>query len=210
MERPQTARTPQYRLMADDKKKTVLTFKGKSYSLDRCETSWRVWSAYSFPFPGNGKDSRGLALCGPLVRPFGDPDAPVGEPGQREGIQIPTTNPILLGPQPGQVFVARQRNDARSAQMVAFPRFAPVWALPAQPLRCDKRVNCILLIGQPVAASSASAHQQEIDWRAIERWYRLILDGSRKGLAVEPTDLATKQLWHQYKRHAKGLWRRMR
>jgi hypothetical protein len=44
----------------------------------------------------------------------------------------------------------------------------------------------------------------------IERWFRLILDASRKGLAVEPQDASTDQLWQTYKTTARKLRRRLR
>lgn len=183
----------------------------KSYSLVRCEASWRFWPAYSFSLPGSKDRVSQFAFCGPLVRPAGAPHEIDSNSGQRGAIQVPLSNPVLLGSRPGQVFVAHRRRDVRAAQCLVSPPFDPVWALPAQPLLCDKRANRILLVGEPVAVCGGEDYGQPPGGRRVlERWYRFILDCSRKGLAVDPANQATYQLWREYKRYARRLWRRMR
>jgi hypothetical protein len=185
----------------------------KSYSLVRNQKMSRFWPAYSFPLQNDrGGDCR-FAFCGPLVRPMYAADG-LGsdvQPRARQAIQLPASNPVLLGPKAGQVFVAQRRKDMTGARCIACPPFDPVWALPSQPLLCPKHSSRVFLIGQPVAAvrvdRSASAERNRHE---IERWCRMISDAGRKGLAVEPADQATRQLWQEYKRCARSVWRRMR
>jgi hypothetical protein len=46
--------------------------------------------------------------------------------------------------------------------------------------------------------------------RDRERWCRVILDASRKGLEVEPASPATQELWRAYKQRARSLWKLLR
>ena len=116
------------------------------------------------------------------------------------------SNPVLLGARPGEVYFAYRRSDVRGAPCFGSPPFNPVWALPPQPLQGDKRRDRILLIGEPLAAhNDAGGQHRARSGGDVERWYRIILNASRKGLAVEPGSLATGQLWRSYKQLARRL-----
>lgn len=183
----------------------------RGYSLVRPKINWRYWPAYSFSLPSNKARTEDVAICGPLVRSAATLRETGSDSINRWAILVPPSNPVLLGSQPGQVFVGDVRTDVRGAQCLAFPPFDPVWAVPAQPLLCDKRTNRILLVGDPVPTSHGMSNEHVMGvLRAQELWYRLILNSSRKGLAVEPANDETCQLWAEYKRHARHLWRRMR
>jgi len=185
----------------------------KSYSLVRCKAGWRFWPAYSFCLTGSRGGTLEFAFCGPLVRPVSASHRTNSEADEPESIQVPRSNPVLLGSQPGQVLVPNWRRDIRSAQCLAVPPFAPVWALPAQPLNCDKGANRVLLIGERLAVGSGKDYRQLSEGtRAPElrRWCRLILDAGRKGLAVDPPNSKTEQLWREYRRYARSLWRKFR
>ena len=174
----------------------------RSYSLVRLERSWQAWPAYVFPSAGGGGDC--VAICGPLVRPLGTGDV-LDVARNFERGSILQSNPILLGAVPGQVFIATPRRDVRGARCFASPPFEAVWALPAQPLHCDKATCRIFL----VARSDASvAPDGSVTGRSVSQWCRLILDASRKGLSSEPA--AARELWVQYKRFARNLWRKTR
>ena len=170
-----------------------------TYSLARCESNWKVWPAYSF----HGIDSRyrRIGICGPLVRAFVGDDSLDKDPLLADVIQIPPSNPVLLGPLPGDVFVAKPRRDLRGAPCIASPPFVPVWALPAQPLLCDKQVDRVLYFGNLVEPS-ASSHRN-----GQEQWNRLILDAKRKGLPIDPNIPVVADLWHRYKAYARDLWK---
>ena len=181
----------------------------KSYSLVHCKTIWTYWPAYSFSLRNSGGEDREFQFCGPLVRPVAI-NAQLAQLAQRQVTQVPPTNPVLLGACPGEVFFAHRRMEVRGAQCLGLPPFDPLWALPAQPLQCDKRTNRILLVGEPIAESNGASRQPLKNHPDLERWCRLVLDASRKGLAVEPASPATHRLWRDYKLRARSLWRRLR
>jgi hypothetical protein len=182
----------------------------RTYSLVRCESTSQTWAAFSFPFPGSPCGGR-IAICGPLVRALAEPNAVDDAAAMRDIIQVPPTNPVLLGPLPGQILVTLPRQDVRGAQCIVAASFAPVWALPAQPLQCDKKASCVRLVGDLVApGNSAGTPQPLASSRAIEQWCRVIRDTGRKGLTVEPATLGAAELWNRYKRCARELWRKSR
>ena len=178
----------------------------RSYSLVRCETNWTYWPAYSFAVSSSGGDDHEFEVCGPLV----STGAMGGRSNQRQVVQVPATNPVLLGACPGEVFFARPRLDLRGAQCLGLPRFDPVWAIPPDTLLCDKRTNRILLVGESAAAGSSTNREPSSGRRDLKRWCLLILDANRKGLSVEPASPATDDLWREYKQVARRLWRRLR
>jgi hypothetical protein len=183
----------------------------KAYSLVRLERSWKTWAAYSFPSPPSPDDSGAgnrIAICGPLVRAFADAEAFGEDAHQREIIRVLPSNPILLGAIPGQVFEFVPRLDVRGALCMASPWFSPVWALPANPLVCDKHATRILLVVMRPCNAATGPHPKNPG--AFYRWCKLILDAGRKGLAVEPSTSAAVELWREYKRQARELWRRTR
>ena len=174
----------------------------KSYSLTRGKSSWEFWPAHSFSLPGTKRKNEKLALCGPVVW-FSTFES---HPDQRRAIRVPPSNPVLLGARPGEVYFAYRRPDVRGAPCLGSPPFNPVWALPAQPLQGDKRRDRILLVGEPLAAhNDAGGQQRGGSGGDVERWYQMILNAGRKGLAVEPESLATDQLWRSYKQLARRL-----
>ena len=179
----------------------------KSYSLIRGKSNWEIWPAHSFSLHGPKNEIQELTLCGPLVR-FGRIDT---HPGQRGTIQIPPSNPVLLGARPGEVYFAYRRLDVRGTKCLGSPPFDPVWALPAQPIRGDKRRDRILLVGELLAARNDAGERQRTEGGyELERWYQLILNASRKRLTVEPESPATVQLWRSYKQLARHLWKKFR
>ncbi len=181
----------------------------RTFSLVRREPLPQSWAAFSFPTPG-ARDGR-IAICGPLVRAFTDPQADGEEAATSEIIQVGPANPVLLGSVPGQVLVTHPRPDVRGAQCIVSSPFAPVWAIPAQPLRCDKRENRVRLIGEPWPPGEGSGEvTARITRPSIEQWCSAIRDAGRKGLAVEPADPAVTELWRRYRRYARELWRGLR
>jgi len=177
----------------------------KTYSLLRSEANWTYWPAYSFAL--HGAHGHEFEFCGPLVRPVtkGGPSVE-----QQRVVQVPPANPVLLGACPGDVFFAHPRLDLHCAKCLGLPEFDPVWALPSRPLHCDKRRSHILLIGGPTGAATNSSGEPSSDRRDIERWCRLILDASRKGLTVEPASPAARNLWREHRRLARSIWKSLR
>ena len=176
----------------------------KSYSLARGKSSWEFWPAHSFSLPGTKRRGEELALCGPVVWS----STIESHPGQRRAIQVPQNNSVLLGARPGEVYFAYRRSDVRGAPCLGSPPFNPVWALPDQPLQGDKRRDRILLVGEPLAAhNDAGVQQRAGSGGDVERWYQMVLNAGRKGLAVEPGSWATEQLWRSYRQLARRLWK---
>lgn len=179
----------------------------KSYSLIRGRSNWKFWPAHSFSLPGTNREGEKLALCGPVVWS----STIESQPDQQRAIQVPPSNPVLLGARPGEVYFAYRRPDVRGALCLGSPPFNPVWALPDQPLRGDKRRDRILLVGEPLAAhNDADAKQRAGSGGDVERWYQMILNAGRKGLAVEPESLVTDRLWRSYRQLARRLRKRSR
>ena len=176
----------------------------KSYSLTRAKSSWEFWPAHSFSLPGAVQEGEKLALCGPVVWS----SSIESHLDQRRAIQLPPNNSVLLGARPGELYFAYRRPDVRGAPCLGSPPFYPVWALPTQPLRGDKRRDRILLVGEPLAPDNQAEERQQLGTGGdVERWYQMILNAGRKGLAVEPESLATDQLWRSYKQLARRLWK---
>ena len=178
----------------------------RSYSVVRSQSNWPYWSAHSLSIPGARGEPRDFEFCGPLVRPVtANPQLP-----QRRVIQVSPTNPVLLGARPGEVFFAHRRNEVWGAQCLELPPFDPLWALPAQPLLCDKRTNRIVLVGQPAAEVDDVSWPPLTQRANIALWCQFVLDASRKGLAIEPASSTTHNLWREHKRRARTLWRKLR
>lgn len=151
-----------------------------SYSIEEPPESWEPWPAYSV---------READLCGPLVHPN-------SEVASQPLFSVPMSNPLLIGSEPGQVFLCPRR---RSAHWKGFVPFEPVWALPAQPLICDKRTSRILQFHEtPPAQVEARANYGTI-------WSTAILDAARKGLRIEGGSAAAGACWGEYKRIARNI-----
>ena len=177
--------------------------KSKSYSIVPFEASWEAWPAYQF-FKTDGA-SYTLNICGPLVyasSPESDSDI--------VPIEIPASHPVVLGAQPGDVVYGEFVSGVRSTIRMAFPPFRPVWALPSNPLLCNKKKTRILLIGH---SDSPGRPQRGFSQRRapeIKTWCRLILDANRKGLSTEPDNDSVHKLWSKYKSAARRIWRARR
>ena len=94
----------------------------RTYSIEEPPESWEKWVAYHFD---------NAAICGPLVQVDAHGHTFTG----------PMSNPLLLGAEPGQIFHCSFRNVAYWKGLVPFE---VVWALPAQPLLCNKTTARIL------------------------------------------------------------------
>lgn len=155
-----------------------------SYSIEEPPDSWQAWPAYHF-----GRAD----ICGPLVQL---PEAAGGRI-----FAVPMSNPLLLGAEPGQLFRCTSRNVAR---WKGFVPFDVVWALPAQPLLCDKTAARILQFADmPVAPTKTRAS-------AALAWSKAILDASRKGLILENGSPDSTLRWSEYKRAARNIRRAAR
>ena len=173
----------------------------KSYSIVPFEASWELWDAYVFSF-APGSDRR-VAICGPLVR-----DAFASHDRWRATIQVPETNTVILGAAPGELALAMRASQVRGMPCIASPSFCPVWALPPDPLRCSKQTTRILFLGEHLEPiPRLTDHPAARLPPGIDTWVKLILDSSRKGLAIEPDTERVRALWKRHRRAARRIWR---
>lgn len=156
-----------------------------SYSIEDPPDSWEEWPAHHFGEAG---------ICGPLVQLA--PETVSGRP-----FTGPMSNPLLLGAEPGQIFRCSPRNVAF---WKGFVPFDVVWALPAQPLRCNKKTARILqFVNAPVAPPKPGRKPALV-------WSNAILDASRKGLRIENESPDSTARWSDYKKAARAIWRAAR
>ena len=173
----------------------------KSYSIVPFEASWELWGAYVFPVaPRSG---RRVSICGPLVH-----NVLGGQHDWTAAIQVPETNTVILGAAPGEHTLAMRASEVRGMPCFASPSFRPVWALPPDPLRCNKQITRVLFLGEylepvPKLADRPSVRRHP----GVDTWDKLILDANRKGLSIEPDTERVRALWRHYKRTARNIWR---
>ena len=166
----------------------------ENYRIVRPAEDWVTWQAHDFGLQGT--------ICGATVH-YGDDSA--------VHLMVPVSNPVVLGANPGEVFLCAQRSDVRSERIFASVPFEPVWALPADAAHCDKRTARVVLLSRAlsvpkVAAPRYDAHSR----RAIQRWCAAISDAGRKGLKVAIMSDEAAQRWTEYRTLAHALRRRMR
>jgi hypothetical protein len=157
----------------------------RSYSIEEPTDSWQLWAAHQF----NDAD-----ICGPLVQ------VKVENAASRI-FSVAMSNPVLLGAEPGQIFWCSPR---RVARWKGFVPFDVVWAIPAHPLRCDKKTARILRFAESPVTDTKTLTRPGLAWS------HAILDASRKGLRVEDVGAASTEQWNDYKKVARGIWRRAR
>jgi hypothetical protein len=156
-----------------------------SYSIEEPPDSWEEWPAHHFPQAD---------ICGPLVQLT--PETVSGRL-----FTGPMSNPLLLGAEPGQIFRCSPRNVALWKGYVPF---YVVWALPAQPLQCNKKTARILQFANvPVALSKPGRKPALL-------WSNAILDASRKGLLIENGSSDSTARWGDYKKIARNIRRASR
>jgi hypothetical protein len=156
-----------------------------SYSIEEAPDSWQAWPAYHFAQAD---------ICGPLVQL-----TPEGT--GRRIFSVPMSNPLLLGAEPGQIFQCSSRSVAR---WKGFVPFDVVWALPAQPLQCDKKTARILQFSDAAVAPYKRSRRPGL------AWVNAILDASRKGLRIENGSPESAVRWKDYKIAARSIWRAAR
>ena len=183
----------------------------RTYTIEDAPQSWKPWGAGDAEAVQDVLGLRRKSICGALV--LEPSSAELG----RNAVVVPSTNKVLIGAVPGQVEVCEiQSGLPPSAPCLGFPSFEPVWALPATPLRCDKRSTQVIRL--PLANSSrpmpglivARGRRLSSAQVNVRSWCAAILDASRKGLAVSPPNSDATALWKAYRDQARSLMRSMR
>jgi hypothetical protein len=179
----------------------------RTYSIAEGAEDWDEWGAYAFSItnPGLREQMRLPLICGPLIF--------VAEGcNELKQVVVPTSNPVVVGSKPGEIFHCWQRPDIRPGVCLGFVGFDPVWALPSEPLRCDKRTARILFFGKAIPVCTLvqqrNLNRQEKDLLRV--WSSVITAAGMKGLKPEPSTTETADLWRGYRRHAKAIKRSLR
>jgi hypothetical protein len=165
--------------------------KSASYSICEPDADWENWEAYP--------SSRG-SICGATVMQVSSAPETLAS--------VPTANPILIGANPGEIFRCETRPGKQWTGFVPFP---VCWALPQDPLHCDRSLRRVLLITpiSPVHTVMSRTMKKRLPSSALQ-WCYAIRDCQRKRLAPSPDDVASGQLWKEYTREAKTVWRTTR
>ena len=166
--------------------------KTASFSISEPEENWEQGKLRS---PGN-------TVCGAFVTREGKTE----DSGSL--ISVPTSNPILIGAKPGEIF----RCDSRpGTQWMGFVPFPVSWALPADPLHCDRSVRKVLVVNvmDPFRGTIWGRSGNPVPKNVLQ-WCHVLLDCRRKGLAVSPGDAEICQLWRDYATEAKRIRRMSR
>lgn len=159
--------------------------KTRSYSIFEPKMDWERWDAHNF---GQG------TICGA--------SSVVHE---QLIVTVPTSNPVLIGAVPGQVF---RCPSAVGREWTGFVPFRVVWALPDYPLHCDRASSRIISVNRTdprgIGSRSRRPHQGDSpEWR----WCQFIRDCQRKRLVVSPSGDEVSALWRTYAVLASAVWR---
>ncbi len=167
----------------------------ETYALRVMDESWEPWRAHDF--------GASTAICGAMIHPPADV--------HRQQVQVPVTNPLLLGARPGEVFHCPPPNDVRCETVRTLVPFAPVWALPFDPTHADKRSARILLFHptEPVT-DILLPRGNRATRRALVAWISAIRKAGRKGLVLAADGEESRTLWRRYRNVAKQLRRKIR
>ena len=174
-----------------------LWFGGRAepYALRTMKEDWQSWHAHDL--------GAGAAICGASTNQI--------DGARWRQVRIPAANPLLVGARPGEIFCCQSRYDVRSPTILALVPFAPVWALPVDPIHADKRsVRLVPLDSlEPVAPVEHSKRMRRMN-DSMRRWVAVVNDAGRKQLEFSTESDEAKALWRRYRVMAKHLWKRMR
>lgn len=169
--------------------------RAETYSLRTMEERWDCWHAHDF--------GTGAAICGAGTHRT--------DGAHLYQVRIPAANPLLLGAQPGEIFYCQAGHDVHFEIILAMVPFAPIWALPIDPIHADKRSARLVLLNsmEPVLHGDRANPNKSRD-QELRRWIAVINDAGRKRLALATESDDAQNLWRRYCALAKQLWRRMR
>ena len=170
----------------------------QSYELVDATNEWEFFEAFSYA--PNGNSERIVTVCGPAIL--------LGAKNEFMSL-IPSENTCLIGAVPGQITLLSADSGVRRDEYLAVTDFHIVWALPPNPLTCNKLSGNVKMISCENVAKHIDARDRKVI-QNILRWCHAILNASRRHLSVGPTTEETKQLWQSYKSVAHRYWRQLR
>ncbi len=172
----------------------------RSYSIVEPDDLWETWAAYSFLLNLQGSTGESASICGALV----------ATEHASHLVIVPAQTPVLIGSQPGDIYIVPVRQDLGISVYPAFPSFVPIWAVPQSPLRANKATARVVLIQQNPQALEWRTLQNLPTNRGIHQWCSAILDCCRKGLKIVPESEQAEIAWRSYRDLARRLWRASR
>ena len=169
--------------------------RAETYALRTMDEGWERWNAHNF--------GTGAMICGAGIHRI--------DGTHWHQARIPPTHLLLIGARPGDIFRYQARHDVHSETILVLVPFAPVWALPIDPIHADKRTARLVLLGsrEPASAAKRVSRDRNAD-RALREWVAAINDASRKQLALADASEDAGTLWRRYHAVAKRLWKGMR
>ena len=159
------------------------------YSIYSPSPNWEPWQPY---------DYFGGTVCGAIAMP-------------RKADQlatVPITNRVLLGAKPGEIFRCGMR---AGTEWTGFVPFKVVWAVPDDALHSDRSNHSVLLFAMvPPNLHTGAGKFNRREKLAVWCWCQSILDCRRKGLPISPVRSEAEQLWRDYARLARKMWRTLK
>jgi hypothetical protein len=164
----------------------------ETYSLRTMKEEWESWHAHDF--------GTGATICGASIHRV--------DGARWRQVRIPGTNPLLVGSRPGEIFCCQPRHEIRSDTILALVPFAPVWALPFDPVHADKRSARLVPLDslEPVSALGRCNRNRRMN-AAVRWWVSAVNDATRKRLALSAESVEAKALWQRYRAAARHLWK---
>jgi len=170
----------------------------QSYELVEVTNEWEYFDAYSY----NLKRSKNVSVdvCGPAILLNSENDFIS---------LVPYDNSCLIGAVPGQITISPRSNKLQNDEYLAVAEFPIVWALPLNPLTCNKTNSTLKLINYEHVVKEVDISTRKIA-RDVVLWSQAILNSSRRHLRIEPDADRSLQLWKDYKKIARKYWRLLR
>jgi hypothetical protein len=169
--------------------------RAETYVIRTMKEEWESWHAHDF--------CTGAAICGASTQRI--------DGGRWRQVRIPAANPLLVGARLGEIFTFQSRHDIRSETILAMVPFAPVWALPIDPVHADKRSARLVLLDslEPMSADGYSNGNRRVT-APVRLWVSVVNNAGRKQLALSVEGNEANGLWRRYLAVAKQLRRKMR
>lgn len=168
-----------------------------SYDIVDGQEDWDRFIAYKYRI--DRKQGAEIAICGPIVMGNGDQSL----------VLTTTTNRALIGAQPGQVYFCNSPYGQSTNELLGVTDFPVAWALPDNPYQCNKKRVFAKLVAS-VAVGPIKPYLRCRPTHDLLRWCDAILNSSRKGLRVDPSDNSARELWAEYVRAARQIRRSIR
>ena len=166
-----------------------------SYDIVDGQEDWDRFIAYAYRI--DRKQGAEVDICGPIVM------------GNGEQSLMSATNRALIGAQPGQVYFCNSPYGQSTNELLGVTDFPVAWALPDNPYQCNKKRVFAKLVAS-VAVGPIKPYLRCRPTHDLLRWCDAILNSSRKGLRVDPSDNSARELWAEYVRAARQIRRSIR